>query len=142
LLLLLLLCLICGGLSYSIWFKKDKPGGVGATTPAATTPAVTTAPPTTAPPTTEPPTTPPPTTPPPATVAMPNVVGLGANDADAKLHDLGITNVTYVNAQRGGKPVQLLSSWTVTKQSVAPGTQIPVDTPIVLTCKENDAGKG
>jgi hypothetical protein len=67
-------------------------------------------------------------------VAMPDVVGLNAADAEARLHDLGLRNLRFASGDKRYLMVLVLHNWTVTKQSVAAGTQVDRLAEIVLTC--------
>jgi beta-lactam-binding protein with PASTA domain len=71
---------------------------------------------------------------------MPDVVGMNAAKADQVLQAAGLTNVTFVDAD--GDPIQVLTSWTVTKQSVKPGTEIDPGSPVTIICKPVDTGRG
>jgi pyruvate/2-oxoglutarate dehydrogenase complex dihydrolipoamide acyltransferase (E2) component len=147
LLLLLLLLLLCclGGLLYYLFGYRD---GNDTSTPATSTPTVgatTGAAPTTGPPaTTAAPTSAPPTTAPaePATIEMPNVVGKRASEADKVLRDLGFTSITFVSEDNPGEPVQLLTDWKVTTQSVPAGTKVAPDTDIELQVTKLGGGRG
>jgi hypothetical protein len=151
LLLLLLLCCLGGLLYYLFWYRDDdgNGGGTSQTTPpvvqttAGPPPTTAGPPPTTAPPTTAPPTSAPPTTTPPAQlITMPNVVGKSGSDADEMLKDLGFTNITFIDRDNPGGPVQQLADWTVRTQSVGVGTQVAADTPIELRVTTDDGGRG
>jgi beta-lactam-binding protein with PASTA domain len=71
---------------------------------------------------------------------MPDVVGMNAAKADKVLQDAGLTNVTFVDSS--GKRITVLTSWTVTEQSVKAGSEVDPDTEVTITCKPVDAGKG
>ncbi len=73
---------------------------------------------------------------------MPNVVGQLGSAADKTLRDLGFTNITFIDEDNPGGPVQTLSQWKVTKQSPAAGTEVPADTPIELEVTDNLGGRG
>lgn len=136
LLLLILLLLLCAGFVYMKWFKKD----TGTTPTPSLSPTVTT--------TTEAP-KPSPTpsvtaspTPTVKTVAMPDVVGKPAPEAKTILEAAGFTNIKFVDEAKPNDSLSLLVSYVVTKQSVAPGTQVPVDTALTITVKTSSSGKG
>jgi len=142
LLLLILLLLLCAGFVYMKWFKKD-PGttptpsqsAVVATTPASQpspTPSVT------ATATTSPTPSPTPSV---KTVAMPDVVGKPGPEAKTILEAAGFTNIKFVD-ESNGNSLDLVVSYVVTKQSVAAGTQVRVDTALVITAKTSSSGKG
>lgn len=138
LLLLILLLLLCAGFAYMKWWKKDP------TTPAASSPSPTVAVTTEAPkPSPTPTTASPSPSPSPTikTVAMPNVVGMKADAAKATLEAAGFVNIKFV-AEGSDQPLNLLVSYVVTKQSVPAGTQVPVDTALVITAKPSSNGKG
>ncbi len=65
---------------------------------------------------------------------MPDLVGENAAVADDTLRRLGFTNIQYGSQDKDDKFVIWLPNWTVTKQSVEPGEEVPLDTLIVLTC--------
>jgi PASTA domain len=152
LLLLILLALLCAGFAYVTWWRKDKPEAQPTQNPGATVTATATATGTAGPsptltgspqvsPTTGPSVAPSPS-PAKKTVAMPNVVGMPAADAKATLEGAGFTSVKFVTEANPNTDLSVLVSYTVTKQSVAAGTQVPVDTAIVITCKTTSNGKG
>ena len=154
LLLLILLALLCAGFAYMTWWRKDKPAAQPTSSPAATStatgttrpsPTVTTSPgtsPGTSPTATPPPVSSPSPSPARKTVSMPDVVGMPAADAKALLEGAGFTSIKFVTEANPNTELSILVSYTVTKQSVAAGTQVPVDTPIVITCKTTSNGKG
>jgi hypothetical protein len=152
LLLLLLLCCLGGLLYYLFWYRDDdgNGGGTSQTTPpvvqttAGPPPTTAGPPPTSAPPTSAPPTSAPPTTTPPEPqlITMPSVVGKSGSDADEMLKDLGFTNITFIDRDNPGGPVQQLADWTVRTQSVGAGTEVAADTPIELRVTTDDGGRG
>jgi hypothetical protein len=132
LLLLVLLLLICGGFSYFNWWRKTTPEAVKPSPSATVTRTVS--------PTASPSV---PVSPTPSSariVNMPDVVGMPAADAKMILEGAGLGSVTFVDDK--GQDLPVLASRRVTKQSVAPGTQIPVDTAIVITTRVTSNGKG
>ncbi len=145
LLLLILLLLICAGAAYMKWWDKDDPAptpspSVATTTsaprPSATPSATATA---TASASAAPSPSPTATV---RTVAMPNVVGKTAAEAKTILESAGLTNIKFVDEAKPGESLSILASFVVTKQSVAAGTQIPVDTAVTVTCATSSNGKG
>jgi beta-lactam-binding protein with PASTA domain len=153
LLLLILLALLCAGFAYMTWWRKDKPDAQPTPNPAVTatatgtsrpSPTVTTSP-GTAPgtsPTASPPVSSPSPSPAKKTVAMPDVVGMPAADAKALLEGAGFTSIKFVAEGNPNADLSVLVSYTVTRQSVAAGTPVPVDTAIVITAKTTSNGKG
>ncbi|GIF95749.1 PASTA domain-containing protein [Catellatospora citrea] len=151
LLLLILLLLLCGGFAYMKWWqKKDvdpaaSPSAVATATiappaaspSAAASPTAAASPSAAASPTAAPSPSP---TPGPALIAVPNVVGKKATDAEKILADAGFTNVKFLGDD--GKELTLLVSWKVVKQSVKAGTKVAADTPITLTNTSVSNGKG
>jgi pyruvate/2-oxoglutarate dehydrogenase complex dihydrolipoamide acyltransferase (E2) component len=136
LLLLILLLLLCAGFVYMKWFNKPK-----AEPPAASPSAVSTT--TAAPkPSPSPSVSVSPTQAPPKTVAMPDVVGKPASEAKTILEAAGFTSIKFVDETKPNDSLSLLVSYVVTKQSVAPGTQVPADTALVITAKTSSSGKG
>jgi hypothetical protein len=143
LLLLLLLCL--GGLSYYLWGRDTGNGGATPTSTSSTgggtaVPPVTTPPVTTPPATTEPSPTataePTPTATAPATIAVPDLVGKTAAEAEKILKDAGFTKEpSFVSGDNPDDAVQILGDWVVTAQDPEPGKQVGADTEIILTVK-------
>lgn len=124
-----LLCLVCGIIGAIVGGDPDEPE---ARPPAA---ATTTA---TAPPSARPPVETTPPAPPSATaasmVAMPNLVGENAAVAEDQLRKLGFTRIEFGSQDANDTLVIVRANWTVAKQSAKPGTNVPTDTLIVLTC--------
>ncbi len=143
LLLLILLLLICAGAAYKRWWSNDDvdptPSPTVATTTSAPRPSAT--PSATASPSTSPSPSPSPSATA-RTVAMPNVVGMQASQAKTVLEAAGLTNIKFVDETKPNDSLTILASFVVTKQSVAAGTQVPVDTPVVVTCATSSNGKG
>ncbi len=136
LLLLILLLLLCAGFVYMKWFKK--PGETTTTTSpsaVATTPATSPTPKVSISPSTSP-------SPTVKTAAMPDVVGKPAAEAKTILEAAGFSNIKFVDEADPNGSLSLLVSYVVTKQSVAAGTQVPVDTAVVITAKTSSSGKG
>ncbi len=137
LLLLILLLLLCAGFVYMKWFKKTPSTG-GTPTPSPTAVVQTTqAAPSPTPSLTVSP-SPSPTV---KTVAMPDVVNKPAPEAKTILEAAGFSNIKFVD-ESNGNSLDLLVSYTVTKQSVAAGTQVPVDTALTITAKSSSGGLG
>jgi len=65
-----------------------------------------------------------------------------AADAKVILEGAGFVNIKFVTDTNPNTDLALLISYTVTKQSVAAGTQVPADTAIVITCNTTSNGKG
>jgi len=143
LLLLILLLLICAGAAYKRWWSNDgadpTPSPTVATTTSAPKPSAT--PSATASPSTSPSPSPSPSATV-RTVAMPNVVGMQASQAKTVLESAGFTNIKFVDETKPNDSLTILASFVVTKQSVAAGTQVPVDTAVVVTCATSSNGKG
>ncbi|HCT77318.1 MAG TPA: hypothetical protein DGT23_12145 [Micromonosporaceae bacterium] len=139
LLLLILLLLICAGAAYMRWWRKDDPNPSATPTAISTTATTKPTPTATASPTASPS---PSVSPSPKTVAMPNVVGKPAAEAKTILEAAGLGNIKFVAEDKPEEGLSLLVSYVVTKQSVAAGTQVPVDTAVVITCKSSSNGKG
>ncbi|GHJ45444.1 hypothetical protein Cs7R123_27860 [Catellatospora sp. TT07R-123] len=141
LLLLILLLLLCGGFAYMKWWKKSD-GPTPGTSPSAVTATTAAASPSPAAPSPSPSAAPSPSPSPaaPVLIAVPNVVGKSATDAEKILATAGFTNVKFVGDD--GKELTLLVSWKVTKQSVKAGDKVSGDTEIVLTCTSVSNGKG
>jgi hypothetical protein len=137
LLLLILLLLICAGAAYMRWWNKDvpepTPSPTVATTTSAPSPSVSAS--ASASPTASP-------TPVARTVAMPNVVGMQAAQAKTVLESAGLTNIKFVDEAKPNDSLSILASFVVTKQSVAAGTQVPVDTAVTISCATSSNGKG
>lgn len=148
LLLLILLALLCAGFSYMTWWRKDGPKDAQpATSPtvASTSTAGTSGPSPSLTITPNPSPTPTPTPSPTASVKLinvPNVVGMPAADAKVILEGAGFTEIQFVSEANPGTDLSVLVSYTVTKQSVAAGTQVPADTTLVITCTPTSNGKG
>jgi cytoskeletal protein RodZ len=138
LLLLILLLLLCAGFVYMKWFKK--PGETNTTPSASPTVVATTVSPT--PKVSISPSISPSASPTVKTVAMPDVVGKPAPEAKTILEAAGFTNIKFVDEANPNDSLSLLVSYVVTKQSVAAGTQVPVDTALVITAKTSSSGKG
>jgi hypothetical protein len=143
LLLLILLLLICAGAAYMRWWNKDDPAATPSPTAAATTsaPQPSATPTATATASASPSASPSPTATV-RTVAMPNVVGMQASQAKTVLEAAGLTNIKFVDEAKPNDSLTILASFVVTKQSVAPGTQVPVDTEVTITCATSSNGKG
>jgi PASTA domain len=142
LLLLILLLLLCAGFVYMKWFKK--PGETNTTaSPSASTVVATSAAPKPSPtPVVSPSPSLSPTPAPIKTATMPDVVGKPAPEAKTILEAAGFTNIKFVDETKPNDGLSLLVSYVVTKQSVAAGTQVPVDTALVITAKTSSSGKG
>lgn len=144
LLLLILLALLCAGFSYITWWRKDKPSAQP--TPTVSVTSTGTGNPRPSPSLTSTPNTSPSPSPSasPAVklINMPNVVGMPAADAKVILEGAGFTSVKFVPDANPNADLSVLVSYTVSKQSVAAGTQVPADTAIVITCRATSNGKG
>jgi hypothetical protein len=136
LLLLILLLLLCAGFAYMKWWKKDPVPAGSSPSPSV---VVTTEAPKSPSPSPSPSASPSPTV---KTVAMPNVVGKPATEAKTILEAAGFTNIKFVAVDKPTEGLTLLVSFVVTAQSVPAGTQVPVDTALVITCKSSSNGKG
>jgi beta-lactam-binding protein with PASTA domain len=75
-------------------------------------------------------------------INMPNVVGMPAADAKVILDGAGFTSIKFVDEANPNAELSIIVSYTVTKQSVAAGTQVPADTAIVITGRTTSNGKG
>lgn len=73
---------------------------------------------------------------------MPDVVGMPAADAKVILEGAGFVNIKFVTESNPDEQLSVLVSYSVSKQSVTAGTQVPVDTALVITCKTASNGKG
>ena len=144
LLLLILLALLCAGFSYMTWWRKDAPTAQPTPTAGATSTGTGDSRPSPSPSLTTTPNTSPSPSASPAVkmVNMPNVVGMPAADAKVILEGAGLTSVKFVPEANPNTDLSVLVSYTVTKQSVAAGTQVSADTPIVVTCTTTSNGKG
>jgi hypothetical protein len=141
LLLLILLLLICAGAAYMKWWSKDDPTPTPSPTAVATTsaPKPSVSPSVTASPSLSPSPSPSATA---RTVAMPNVVGMPASQAKTVLESAGLTNIKFVDEAKPNDSLSILAGFVVTKQSVAAGTQVAVDTPVTITSATSSNGKG
>ena len=66
-------------------------------------------------------------------VSMPNLVGTNLSDAIGYLHKSQLSNVTY--EANDGSQIYGQTEWVVTAQNVDPGTEVPADEAITLTCE-------
>jgi hypothetical protein len=146
LLLLILLALLCAGFSYMTWWRKDKPSAEPTQTPTVSVTSTGTGNPRPSPSLTSTPNTSPSPSPSPTSavkmVNVPNVVGMPATDAKAILEGAGLTNIKFVPEDNPNTELSVIVSYTVTRQSVAGGTQVPADTAIVITSRTTSNGKG
>jgi cytoskeletal protein RodZ len=148
LLLLILLLLLCAGFAYMKWWKTDPAADPSAsTTPtvATTTQAPSPTPSVTATASPSPSASAsasPSPSPAPKTVAMPNVVGMKMDAAKAALEAAGFLSIKFVAEDKPNDNLSLLVSYVVTRQSVPAGTQVPVNTALVITGKASSNGKG
>ena len=66
-------------------------------------------------------------------VNMPNLVGFSLEDAIGSLHNIQLSNVTYV--ANDGSQIYGQRDWAVVSQNIEPGTEVPANEAIELTCE-------